>query len=169
MTDQNTAMNALASGQIQVNMTGGAQLADQAKSKGFDSTVGRVQATTIMLWDRAGELTPELGDVRVRRAMALAMDRDSIAKAVGTAITTQDQFTGAGFPGHDDNLPSKYTYDVDQAKKLLADAGYPDGFSMTLEVNSDDPDATIAVNAAVAQLGKIGIKLDLTPGMEKGA
>lgn len=161
MTDQNTAMNALASGQIQVNMTGGAQLADQAKSKGFDSTVGRVQATTIMLWDRAGELTPELGDVRVRRAMALAMDRDSIAKAVGTAITTQDQFTGAGFPGHDDNLPSKYTYDVDQAKKLLADAGYPDGFSMTLEVNSDDPDATIAVNAAVAQLGKIGIKLDL--------
>ena len=161
IADPNTAFNALASGQIQVDMTGGASLAEQARSKGYDVTVLRRSAIAMMLWDREGEVTKALGDVRVRRAMALALDRDSIAKAVGPDATPQDQFTVSDFPGYDPNLPGKYTFDVDQAKQLLAEAGYPDGFSMTLTVNSDDPAATTAVNAAVDQLGKIGIKLTL--------
>lgn len=161
MADQNTALNALASGQIQVDMTGGTSLAPQAKEKGYDVTVQRSSAIAMMLWDRSGELTKALGDVRVRRAMALALDREAIANAVGPDVTPQDQFTLTDYVGYDPDLPSKYTYDVDEAKKLLAEAGYPDGFSMTLEINSEDSDATTAVNAAVDQLAKIGIKLKL--------
>jgi peptide/nickel transport system substrate-binding protein len=151
IADPNTALNALASGQIQVDMSGGASLAGQARSKGYDVSVLRKSAIALMLWDRGGELTKPLGDVRVRRAMALALDRDSIAKAVGPDVTPQDQFTLTGFTGYDAALPSKYSYNVDEAKQLLSQAGYPDGFSMTLEVNSD----------AVDQLGKIGIKVTL--------
>ena len=161
MADQNTALNALASGQIQVDMAGGTSLVTQAEEKGYDVTVQRKSAIAMMLWDREGELTPALGDVRVRRAMALALDRDAIANAVGPDVTPQDQFTLTDYVGYDPDLPSKYTYDVDEAKKLLAEAGYADGFSMTLEVNSEDPAATTAVNAAVDQLSKIGIELKI--------
>ncbi|KRC53114.1 hypothetical protein ASE19_12080 [Nocardioides sp. Root79] len=159
MADQNTALNALASGQIQVDMAGGTSLVGQAKDKGYDVTVMRKSAIAMMLWDRSGEVTKALGDVRVRRAMALALDREAIAKAVGPDVTPQDQFTLTDYVGYDADLPSKYAYDVDEAKSLLSEAGYPDGFSMTLEVNSDDPAATTAVAAAVDQLGKIGIDL----------
>ncbi|MEX0158729.1 MULTISPECIES: ABC transporter substrate-binding protein [unclassified Microbacterium] len=161
IADQNTALNALASGQVQVNMTGGAQLAEQARAKGFDVTQSRSTAVTIMLWDRSGEVTEPIGDVRVRRAIALALDRESIAAAVGPDVVAQDQFTVEGYTGYDADLPSKYTYDVDEAKKLLAEAGYADGFPLTIEVNSDDPSATVAVNAAADQLGKIGIDVEL--------
>jgi peptide/nickel transport system substrate-binding protein len=157
--DPNAALNALASGQVQVDMTGGTSLVKQAESKGFNVTVMRKSAVTIMVWDRGGQLTKALGDVRVRRAMALALDRDSIAKAVGPGVTPQDQFTLTGFTGYDANLPSKYTYDVAEAKRLMSEAGYVDGFPMTLEVNSDDPSAQTAVSAAVDQLAKIGIKI----------
>ncbi|WP_425838405.1 ABC transporter substrate-binding protein [Streptomyces fractus] len=84
IADQNTALNALASGQVQVDMTGGTSLVEQAKAKGLDATVARHSASTIMLWDREGELVKPLGDIRVRRAMALALNRDAIAKAVGS-------------------------------------------------------------------------------------
>lgn len=159
--DPNTALNALATGQVQVNMTGGTSLVAQAKSQGFDATVQRRSAAAMMLWDRSGETTKPLGDVRVREAMALALDRDLIAKAVGPEASPQDQFTLEGFPGFDANLSSKYTYDVDKAKKLMSEAGYADGFSMTLITNSDDIAVNTAVTAAVDQLAKVGIKIDL--------
>jgi peptide/nickel transport system substrate-binding protein len=161
IADPNTALNALATGQVQVDMTGGTALVSQAKSHSFDATESRATGIAVMLWDRDGVTTKPLGDVRVRRAMALALDRDSIAKAVGPEAKPQDQFTLAGFPGYDANLPSKYTYDVNEAKRLLSEAGYADGFSMTMIVNTDDVGVNTAASAAIDQFAKIGIKIDL--------
>ncbi|BCW48000.1 peptide ABC transporter substrate-binding protein [Arthrobacter sp. StoSoilB13] len=161
IADPNTALSALATGQVQVDMTGGTSLVAQARSQGFDATVQRNSAAAVMLWDRGGETTKPLGDVRVRQAMALALDRDLIAKAVGPEAKPADQFTLEGFPGYDANLSSKYTYDVDKAKALMSEAGYADGFSMTMITNSDDTAVNTAVGAAVDQLAKIGVKIDL--------
>jgi len=161
IADPNTAFNALATGQVQVDLTGGDAIVSQARAKGFDVTEAPAYGIAMMVWDRDGEISKPLGDVRVRRAMALALDRDSIAKAVGPEAKPQDQFAMLNLTGYDANLPSKYTYDVDEAKRLMSEAGYPDGFSVTMATNSDDVGVNTAATAAVDQLSKIGIKIDL--------
>lgn len=159
--DPNTAFNALVTGQVQVDYTGGQTVMPQAESKGFDVTESMTWATSIMIWDRKGEVSKPLGDVRVRQAMALALDRDSIAKASGPGSKPLDQFAIPDKLGADPDLSSKYTYDVDRAEQLMADAGYADGFSVTMLTNSDDPASTTAVAAAVEQLAAIDVKVKL--------
>jgi peptide/nickel transport system substrate-binding protein len=164
--DANTAFDALATGQVQVNTVGGETLLDKVKSKGFDVTEGRPWGFGIMLWDREGKIAKALADVRVRQAMAYALDREQIAKVVGPATEPLDQFGLPGLTGHDPAQPTRYSYDVDKAKKLLAEAGYPDGFTATMLVDSDDPDAKNGVSATVEQLSKVGIRIELKSSPE---
>lgn len=164
--DANTAFNALATGQVQVNMVGGEALLGQAESQGFDVTPRDPWGTAIMVWDRAGEVSEPLADVRVRQAMAYALDRDSIAKAVGPASEAHDQFGVPDRLGADPELPSRYSYDLTRAKELMAEAGYEDGFSTTMLTNSSDPDAQNAVAAAVEQLAEIGIEIEIKSSPE---
>ena len=114
--DPNTAFNALATGQVQVDMTGGEALHSQAESKGFDVTEQGPWGAAIFVWDRDGEISKPLADVRVRQAMALALDRESLAKVVGPTTKPLDQFGLPDMPGADPNLPSKYTYDVERGQ-----------------------------------------------------
>jgi len=66
-------------------------------------------------------------DVRVRQAVAHAIDRDAIIDAFygGLGVTAQDHLPPVMF-GHGEPWP--YTYDPERARELLAEAGYPDGF-----------------------------------------
>jgi peptide/nickel transport system substrate-binding protein len=159
--DPNTAFNALATGEVQVDMTGGESLLGQAESKGFDVTEMAPWGAAIFVWDRGGEVSKPLSDVRVRQAMALALDRDNLAKVVGPATKPLDQLGMPGLLGADPDLSSRYTYDVEKAKELMAEAGYPDGFSVTMLVNSDDVESKNALIASVDQFAEIGIKVDL--------
>ena len=70
-----------------------------------------------------------LGDVRVRQAIAHAIDRAAIVDAfyAGTGMVAQDHLPVA-YPGHGDPWP--YAYDPERATELLAEAGYPDGFEV---------------------------------------
>lgn len=164
--DPNTAFNALVSGQVQVNMVGGEQFLEQAESQGLEATPRDAWGTAIMTWDRDGAMVEALADVRVRQAMGFALDRESIANAVGAASEPLDQFGIPGLVGADPDLPTKFTYDPERAKELLSEAGYPDGFSATMLTNSQDPDAQTAVAAAVEQLAQVGIKIDIKSSPE---
>lgn len=72
-----------------------------------------------------------LGDVRVRQAIAYAIDREAIVEAFyqGLGVTAQDHLPPTMF-GH--GKPWPYDYDPERARELLAEAGYPDGFSTEL-------------------------------------
>jgi peptide/nickel transport system substrate-binding protein len=164
--DPNTAFNAMATGQVQVNMTGGEQLFEQAEQKGFDITRAASYGAGIFVWDRAGEISEPLADVRVRQAMGYALDRESLAAVGGPETQPLDQLIQPGLFGADPELPTKYSYDVEKAKELLADAGYPDGFSVTMLVNSDDVQAKNILLAAVEQLKEVGIDIALEPAPE---
>ncbi len=74
-----------------------------------------------------------LSDVRVRQALNYASDVDTIVKSVldGNGRRLDGPFTRNMF-GHDPSVKG-YVYDPAKARKLLAEAGYPDGVDVTLE------------------------------------
>lgn len=100
-----------------------------------------------------------LQDVRVRRAMSMAIDRDAIAKRLmdGGAVPAY-QFLPGGMYGTLAN-PPVVKFDPAAAKKLLAEAGYAAGFDITLSATNDRyiNDGQIA-QAVAGYLTQIGIR-----------
>lgn len=67
-------------------------------------------------------------DVKVRQALAMAVDRKALVEQVAQGIGTVAYSPIApGMPGHDGNLGKDFDFNVEKAKKLLAEAGYADG------------------------------------------
>jgi peptide/nickel transport system substrate-binding protein len=102
-------------------------------------------------------------DVRVRRAFALAIDEDAIAKRVlrGMAHPTWLMY-GPGVNGYDPALDKRPPVDIAKAKALLAEAGYPDGFQLRMECPNDRYVMDEQICTAIASmLARIGIKLDV--------
>src|SRR5690606_23516921 len=90
---------------------------------------------------------PALQDVRVRRAIAMAVDRQAI---VDGPYNGTDQLANAPIPpglaGYDDTIEA-IPYDPEGARALLAEAGYPDGF--TLDIWSTRAEVTVAVSELI--------------------
>lgn len=92
-----------------------------------------------------------LRDVRVREALAIAIDRDAIVERVmeGAAFAS-GQFMPEGAPGWVEDIPVK-EYNPERAMELLAEAGYPDGFRLTLHGPNGQYPNDVAIVQAVAQ------------------
>ncbi|MDR6873644.1 peptide/nickel transport system substrate-binding protein [Bosea sp. BE125] len=103
-----------------------------------------------------------LKDARVRKAMSLAIDRDAIVKRImDGAAEPAYQYLPTGMSGTLAN-PPKLAYDPAAAKKLLAEAGYPNGFQLTLSSTNDRYINDSQITQAVAQyLTQIGIKTEV--------
>jgi peptide/nickel transport system substrate-binding protein len=84
----------------------------------------------------AADGSSPLADVRVRQALSMAIDRNAITERLfaGNA-TAANQFAPSYMPGAPE-MPELAT-DLDQAKALLAEAGYADGFALELNVPAD--------------------------------
>ncbi|MBO9354117.1 ABC transporter substrate-binding protein [Bordetella petrii] len=100
-----------------------------------------------------------LQDVRVRRAISMAIDRQTIVDRIMDGMATPaNQFLPDGMFGTLPH-PPELKYDPEGAKKLLAEAGYPDGFEMTLSSTNDRYINDGQITQAVAQyLSRVGIK-----------
>ena len=121
--------------------------------------------------DQESEPTPKVSgtngknpfkDIRVRKAFNLAIDRQGIVDKImgGIASATSTIVTESLFGANPDL--KLYPYDPEQAKKLLAEAGYPNGFTLILNAPSDRYVNGSQVAQAVAQmLAKIGINVTL--------
>jgi peptide/nickel transport system substrate-binding protein len=86
--------------------------------------------TQAITFNTANPKTPWF-DKRVRLAMAYAIDCDSIRKNMAYDIPNRWAFLAPGEVGYDPDL-KPYPYDPEKAKKLLAEAGYPNGFKFNL-------------------------------------
>jgi peptide/nickel transport system substrate-binding protein len=103
-----------------------------------------------------------LKDRRVREAMSKAINRPAIVEHVmeGAAIPA-GQLLPDGFFGVSPQLKPE-TYDPEGSKKLLAEAGYPNGFKLTLHSPNDRFVNDEKVAPALAQmLSRVGIKTDV--------
>ncbi|GLO62350.1 peptide ABC transporter substrate-binding protein [Vibrio sp. MACH09] len=102
-----------------------------------------------------------LKDVRVRQAIVYAVNNEGITKKIMKgAATAAAQQSPVGYAGYNEDL--KPRYDLKKAKALMKEAGYENGFSLTMMApnNRYVNDAKIA-QAVSAMLSKIGIKVDL--------
>jgi peptide/nickel transport system substrate-binding protein len=100
-----------------------------------------------------------LKDLRVRKAISKAINRQAIVERVmeGVAIPA-GQLLPEGFFGHSPNLKPE-AYDPEGAKKLLAEAGYPNGFGITLHGPNDRYINDDKICQAIGQmLTRVGIK-----------
>ncbi len=99
-------------------------------------------------------------DKRVRAAISKAIDRDAIVARImgGVAMAAAEMLPPTMFGANKDARPAKP--DQDGAKKLLAEAGYPQGFALTLATPNDRYVNDALISQAVAQmLTRIGLKV----------
>ncbi|CDN54221.1 Peptide ABC transporter, periplasmic peptide-binding protein [Neorhizobium galegae bv. officinalis bv. officinalis str. HAMBI 1141] len=124
-----------------------------------------------LLPDQGQEKTPKVSgtngknpflDARVRKALNLAINREQIAETVmGGMAGPASQIIVDGVFGHNPDLqPSPF--DPQEAKRLLAEAGYPNGFSLTLNAPSDRyVNGAQVAQAVTAMLSQIGLNVTL--------
>ncbi|MBB3457044.1 peptide/nickel transport system substrate-binding protein [Rhizobium sp. BK313] len=103
-----------------------------------------------------------LAKPEVQQAFKYLVDYDAIGKTLIKGIGEIHQtFEPKGMLGSLDENPFKL--DVAKAKELLAKAGLPNGFSVTMDVRSIEPDTGVATSIQQT-LGQAGIKVEIIPG-----
>lgn len=104
-----------------------------------------------------------LADKRVREAMYRAIDAVAIQKKIMRGLSVPaGMITAPGVHGYDKKLDQRIPYSPKVAKKLLAEAGYPNGFRIRLDCPNDRYINDEAIcQAAVSMLARIGIKASL--------
>jgi peptide/nickel transport system substrate-binding protein len=157
MTDPVAQLNALKSGQIDA-IGGGIPVTflPEVEASDLNLAIGYGGYSGLSIWDPANSTEPALRDVRVREAIALAFDRETLNEALngGLGKITSQAFV-EGQPFWVEGGDERYGYDPERARELLAEAGYPDGFSVEIPVLVGAHDST---NPIVQQsLADIGI------------
>jgi peptide/nickel transport system substrate-binding protein len=101
-------------------------------------------------------------DVRVRKAFYLAIDEEAITARIMRGAATPSALMISPLLFARSGEFKRPAADPDQAKKLLADAGYPDGFQVTMDCPNDRYVNDEAIcQAIVAMLARVNIKIDL--------
>jgi peptide/nickel transport system substrate-binding protein len=141
---------------------------ERIKSEGFQVAQGLSNRVIYLHLDQHGEDTPgitgtdgknPLLDKRVRKALSMAINRDAIVERImnGVAVPAGELLP----PGMFGTTPGAEAekYDPDGAKKLLAEAGYPNGFGLTIGSPNDRYINDAQVSQAIAQMfTRIGIQ-----------
>jgi peptide/nickel transport system substrate-binding protein len=158
--DSPARVQALLSGRLDIAVVLGPDEIPQLEAAGH-SMVVQSEASMILLAFITTKDSP-LKDVRVRRALNHAVNKDDIVASilagkapVATQTAPQNAF------GFDSSIPP-YAYDPALAKKLLAEAGYPQGFSMVAEIYAGNSSfAPLVYQKVASDLALIGVKLDV--------
>lgn len=161
--DPTATLNALKAGEANGAKIVNNDTIPEIEASGWTIEANELDFQGMLLFDRAGTMAPELADVKVRQAINMAFDREALLEALqaGYGTVTEQVFPETSV-GYDDALDSTYSYDPEAAKDLLAEAGFPDGF--TLDMMST-PAFQTTFDLVAQQLADIGITVNYTdPG-----
>lgn len=102
-------------------------------------------------------------DERVRKALIMAVDRETIVKEIlGGEAEVIGQFQGALSFGYDDSL-KPLPFDQEAAKKLLAEAGVQPGATIQIDIRGNDATFGEVTQAVAAYLSMVGINATIQP------
>lgn len=120
------------------------------------------QLGNIVVWTFITADENPLRDVRVRRALNMAVDRDTlIAAFLNDSARPANQAALPEAFGFNSDLPP-LKYDPEAAKALLKEAGYPDGFSMTVEVVLGGiPNDSAIYQQIGSYFGAVGVDIEI--------
>ncbi|MEU0841638.1 ABC transporter substrate-binding protein [Streptomyces sp. NPDC005962] len=165
LADPSARTNALLSGQLD-GATLNLNRVKTVKGRGLNVVTyqpGDVEG--LYIWDRGGKKVPALGKLKVRQALNYAFDRQAIITSAKTGLgTPTTQLFAKGEDGYQAALDDTYSYNPAKARKLLAEAGYPNGFSVTLpDLSAIFPQEQAALTQSLKDIG-IKVDLDTLPG-----
>ena len=152
-------VNALLSGSVDVASVGGADVgaleddADVALSVG-PASIGRGLTVNPTL--------EPLDDLRVRQAIAHAINRDAMVEALTNGYgEARCQLFARNSPAYDEELDGLYPYDPERSRELLAEAGHADGLELRAIVGSGATAYVQFGELLQAQLAEVGIDMEL--------
>jgi peptide/nickel transport system substrate-binding protein len=156
------AVSALTTGQIHASLIDIGSV-EQAEGQGLEVIQFQGQTARLIISDRHGNVEPALGDVRVRQAMNMVLDKDAIAQRLyqGYAEPTAQTFR-PGSAAYIEDLEDPYPYDIEGAQALMAEAGYEDGFALELPTMEGQNHETLLPYVA-QQLAEINIEVTEVP------
>lgn len=124
-----------------------------------DFTVAEGKSTTKLILAYNDRVAP-FDNVKVRKALARAVDDKKLLEAVwGDYGTLIGSFVPPTDPWYVD-LTKTDAYDPESAKALLAEAGYPNGFTFTIDTPNYDPHP-LAAQFLQGELAKVGVKVNI--------
>ncbi|MFT4305409.1 MAG: ABC transporter substrate-binding protein [Microbacterium sp.] len=161
LTDTTAALNAIKAGEANGVKIGDNTQISEIEAAGWTINENELDFQGLLLLDRDGTMNSALADVRVRQAINMAFDRDALLQTLADGYgTVTEQVFPTSSAAYDESLDSYYSYDPEGAKELLAEAGYPDGF--TLDMPTSSYFGTAGPTLIAQQLADIGITVNYT-------
>jgi len=156
-----TQVNAIKGGQVNGLPLIDNSANDTVKGSGYTLYPHELDWQGIMLLDRDGKMVPALAKAPARQAINYAIDRAAMLKAVDTGNgTVTGQIFNKVSAAYTPSLDNTYPYNPAKAKQLLAQAGYPNGFTLPMP---EVPVFSQTVYDLIKQyLGAVGIKVSYT-------
>ena len=155
LQDPTAAINALKTGEVDAATVTASQLDQFAADPNFEQFPVPGAATGYLnLADRDGTVVPALSDPRVRQAINYAFDRDAIVEKLlfDKGRATVQTFNPNG-DAYVEDLETTYDYDPDRAKELLAEAGYADGFAVSMPSTPMSMQFEPTISQSLADIG----------------
>lgn len=162
--EPNSRLAALLSGDIDWAEVPPPDSLQQLEAQGLSILLKEYPHTIILAMNLYKE---PINDVRVRQALQYAIDRENMCDALLNGVCVPAyQYLYEGHPWHDPEFGDTYARDLDKAKALLAEAGYPDGFDIRIAYptgGSGNMWPGPMMELIQANFKEIGVNLELVP------
>ncbi|MGA1233582.1 MAG: ABC transporter substrate-binding protein, partial [Lutimaribacter sp.] len=143
-------------------MAGSQEIRRLEKVDGLTITAEGYAGVGPINWLAFNTQSDKLKDVRVRQAIAYAVDRDFITKALHRGVSQVQRGPIIESSPFFDASIAPYNVDLDKAKALMAEAGFADGMSLTIDYIPGPKEQQQSVAEYMkSQLKKIGIELEV--------
>ena len=155
--EASAGLTALESGDIDILASLSFDFVERVKNNAKITLVSNGAESVLFLY--LNTIAEPINDLRVRKAMAHAINREGIHALYGSVLPLASGVLGPGMVGYDPNAKWPYDFDLSKAKEFLAEAGLKDGFDTNIHASATatDPKRVEFAEAMSGGLRAVGI------------